>query len=386
MSGARASCAVVLPTRQFGGHEVMLLEWLSNAVAQHGLQVQIHSAHNPRLLRACESAGLAPPTVSYAPRGGAIRDFLATWRLLGRIPADLPILFAPGVLQAPLLPRLAALLRRRRLAGYVPMAFASRHMRFRGGAMRDWIAGHIVRRMDLWITISSQQRHLLMDRWHVKPPVLVVSNRPAILGRAAPPARQPAAGALRVLFAGRFDANQKGLDWLCERLRARRSQWMGELRFTFKGEGGFGPELVRLSDDLGSSHVEVQPWGDVAQAMNQADVLLLPSRFEGVPLIALEATHYGVPVVASTCAGVSELVPPWCLFDFADEDAMWSALRALRTPARRAAALARSRGQVQRLLSPGSFRREIDQIVDALARMRPPARAAGKPSPMERAT
>jgi glycosyltransferase involved in cell wall biosynthesis len=376
----------VLPTRQFGGHEIMLLEWLSNAVAQHGLQVQIHSADNPRLIGACEAAGLGPPVVSYPPMGGAIRDFLATWRLLGRIPAELPILFAPGVLQTPLLPRLAALLRRRRLAGYVPMAFASRRMRFRGGAMRDWIVGHIVRRVDLWITISSEQRDLLVDQWHVRPPVLVVSNHPAILGRAALPARKPASGPLRVLFAGRFDANQKGLDWLCERLRARRGQWIGQLCFEFKGEGGFGRELVRLGEELGSSHVRVQPWGDVGQAMNQADVLLLPSRFEGVPLIALEATHYGVPVVASKDAGVAELVPPWCLFDFADEDAMWSALRALRSPAGRAAALAHSRAQLERLLSPAAFRGEINQIVDALARMRPPARAAGKPSPMERAT
>jgi glycosyltransferase involved in cell wall biosynthesis len=255
-------------------------------------------------------------------------------------------------------------------------------MRFRGGSIRDWVVGHIVRRVDLWITISRQQRQLLIDQWHVKPPVFVVSNRLALLGRDAPPARNPVEGPLRVLFAGRFDANQKGLDWLCDRLRARGDEWTGQLRFMFKGEGDFGPELARLSRDLGSGHLDVQPWGDVGQAMNEADVLLLPSRFEGLPLIALEATHYGVPVVASKYAGVSELLPPWCLFDFGDEDAMWSALRALQDPARRAAALAHSRGEIQRLLSPASYRREIDHIVDALARIGP----SRQPSPMEHST
>jgi glycosyltransferase involved in cell wall biosynthesis len=254
-------------------------------------------------------------------------------------------------------------------------------MRFRGGSIRDWVAGQIVRRVDLWITISRHQRQLLIDRWQVKPPVLVVSNRLALLEDAPSPARDPARGPLRVLFAGRFDANQKGLDWLCDRLRARRD-WRGQLRFTFMGQGDFGPELRRLARDLGSSHVCVSPWGDARQALNEADVLLLPSRFEGLPLIALEATHYGVPVVASDCAGVSELLPPWCLFDLQDDNAMWSALGALRDPARRAAALTHSRREMQRLLSPASYRREIHHIVDALARISP----SRHPSPMEHPT
>lgn len=382
MSMVRASCAVLLPTRLFGGHEVMLLEWLRKATAQHGLRVQIYSARNEHLIRACEAAGLGQPVISHPPGASSIRDFFITWRLLGQIPADVPVLLAPGALQTPLLQWLAALLRRRQLAGYVPMAYSSRHMRFRGGSMRDWIVGHIVRRVDLWITISRHQRQLLVDQWHVKAPVFVVSNRLALLEREALPARKPVEGPLRVLFAGRFDANQKGLDWLCDRLRARRGEWMGQLRFTFMGEGAFGRELARLSGDLGSSHVGVHPWGDVGQAMNEADVLLLPSRFEGLPLIALEATHYGVPVAASKYAGVAELLPPWCLFDFGDEHAMWSALRALRHPSRRAAALAHSRGEIQRLLSPASYRREIHHIVDALARISP----SRDRSPMEQST
>jgi glycosyltransferase involved in cell wall biosynthesis len=386
MSVERAACVVLLPTRLFGGHQVMLLEWLSKAVAQHGLRVQIYSAPNEHLIRACGAAGLGRPIISHPPEASGLRDFIVTWRLLGRIPADVPVLFAPGVLQTPLLQWLAALLRRRRLAGYVPMAYSSRRMRFRGGSIRDWIVGLVVRRVDLWITISDQQRQLLTSQWRVKSPVLVVSNRLAIPRRAAPPARQPVQGALRVLFAGRFEANQKGLDWLCDRLRARRGEWTGQLRFVFRGEGDFACELLRLSRDLRAGQVEVQPWGDAGQAMREADVLLLPSRFEGVPLVALEATQHGLPVVASRCAGVSELLPASCLFDFGDEDAMWSALRALRSPARRAAALAHSRGRVERLLSPASFRREIEQVVDALARMRRPAHPAGKPSPMEGAT
>ncbi len=360
---------VLLPTRVFGGHERMLVEWLRSAVVRHGLRVAIYGAGNEALARECERAGLGRPIISHPRQAGALRDFFASWRLLGRLPADIPVLLAPGALQQSLLQWLAAFLRRRRVAGYVPMAYSSRQMRFRGGSLRDWIAGHVVRRVDLWITITGQQRDLLLEQWQVTPPVLVVPNCLSLAGRDAEPVSAAAAGPLRVLFAGRFDANQKGLDWLCDRLRTRRNAWTGRMRFAFKGQGGFEAELMRLRREIGAAHVELSPWGEVAAAMAEADVLLLPSRYEGLPLVALEATHYGLPVIASRSAGVSDLVHPSCLFDFGDEAAMWAALEALRDPARRAAALAYSRERVGKSLSPASFRNEVDRVVAAFARM-----------------
>jgi glycosyltransferase involved in cell wall biosynthesis len=363
---------VLLPSRVFGGHEKMLVEWLRNAQARHRLRVRIYGANNEALARECESAGLGRPVVSHPLRAQAWRDFYLTWRLLGRVPRHVPVLFAPGALQQAPLQWLAAFLRRRRVAGYVPMAYSSQRMRFRGGALRDWLVAQVIRRVDVWITISTQQRDLLLEQWQVKPPVFVVPNRLSFPDRDALRAPAGRDGVLRVLFAGRFDANQKGLDWLCDRLRARRHEWTGRVRFTFKGQGGFQGELARLSNELGRQHVEVRPWGDVGRAMAEADVLLLPSRYEGRPLVALEATHYGIPVVGTNDAGISDFVQPSCRFDFGDEQAMWTALQALRDPAMRAAALDYSRERLQQSLTAATFRREVDRVVAALAPARAP--------------
>jgi glycosyltransferase involved in cell wall biosynthesis len=344
----------------------MLVELLRCAQSRHRVRVRIYGAVNEALARECESAGLERPLVSHASPANPLRDFFLTWRLLGRLAPGVPILLAPGAVQVAPLQWIAVLARGRRAAGYVPMAYSSRRMRFRGGALRDWLLARIVRRVDLWITISTQQRELLLGQWRVEAPVLVVPNRLELPQDRAP---EPSAGSgpLRVLFAGRFDANQKGLDWLCDRLRACREQWRGRMRFTFKGEGGFRAELVRLSRDLGRDHVEVCAWGEVARAMAQADVLLLPSRYEGLPLVALEATHYGVPVVASNDAGVADFVPPSCRFEFGNDQAMWAALELMRDAAARSAALAYSRARLQPSLSAGAFRQAVDRCVDALA-------------------
>jgi glycosyltransferase involved in cell wall biosynthesis len=362
-------CVVVLPVRLFGGHERMLLEWLRAASAQHGVRVQVYCADNERLVRACEDAGLGPPAVRYPSRGGPVRDFFATWRLLAEVPRGVPVLFAPGVMQASPLQWLAALLRRRRVAGYVPMAYPSRHMGFRGGAVKDWLVRRIVRHVHLWITVSEQQRALLIEHWRPEAPVLVVPNRVVVPEHDAPQPKRDAEGRLRVLFAGRFDAKQKGLDWLCERLRARPERWVGRLRFSFMGEGEFQAELLRLSSDFGSRHAALLPWGDVGPVMENADVLLLPSRFEGMPLVALEAAHHGVPVAASRNAGLAELLPPSCLFDFGDEEGLWAVLERLERPAARAAALAYSRERIGHSLSAASFQRQIGRVVGELGRM-----------------
>jgi glycosyltransferase involved in cell wall biosynthesis len=362
------SCAVFLPIRSFGGHEKMLMEWLGRARAQHGLAVRIHCAPNEPLAQACEAAGLGRPIVSYPARANGLRDLFVTWRLLGQIPRELPVLFAPGVLQ--ILPGqwLAAFLRRRQAVCYVPMAYSCRHMGLRGGALRDWLVGRAIRHVDLWITITEQQRMLLTETWRFKAPVLVVPNRLALLEHEFPDAR-PVGRPLRVLFAGRFDANQKGLQWLCDRLRARRDQWRGRFRFTFKGEGDFELALRRLSEELGREHVEVAPWGDIGEAARKADVLLLASRCEGLPLAALEAIHHGLPVVATRHAGLADFLLRPYLFDYGDDDGMWAALKALQDPARHAAALAYSRSRIDAVLSPAAYRDGIARIAGVLARM-----------------
>lgn len=370
---AGSQVAVLLVTHEFGGHEKMLLEWLK--VVQRDIQIDIYCRNIPELPQQCGAAGLHADTFAYAIPSRRWRifktfdDLLKTLRIIRRMPADAVVLFAPGVVQTEPWHILAAALCRRRVASYVPMAYGSRDMRFRFAALRDWFARQVSRHVDLWITITEQQRRLLQGRWLVRAPIYVVPNRLQLPGTTAMvgPTQTEEHRSTRVLFLGRFEHNQKGLDWLVAELRRHRPLWVGRMRFVFQGQGEYEQQLRRLAVETAGDSVSVAPWGDGTQAIQQADVLLLPSRFEGFPLVAVEATHYGVPVVASNEAGLADVLPQECLFPFGDFEAMIRSIEHMRDSGARVSAVAHARARMQLLLSKDRFEQAVAHVIREFA-------------------
>lgn len=155
-----------------------------------------------------------------------------------------------------------------------------------------------------------------------------------------------APGARVVLYVGRL-ATGKGLPQLVEAVQilTRRS---GEEWIAVLVGAGFLEETLRTQAGRDDSKVlftgALSP-GQVADWMNAADVLCLPSESEGCPNVILEALSCGRPVVATAVGGIPELITeqsgilvpshdPACLADALD--------RACRTTWDRAA-IAQSR-------------------------------------------
>lgn len=109
-------------------------------------------------------------------------------------------------------------------------------------------------------------------------------------------------GKRRVLFVGRFD-RQKGADVFCEALGQLQEDACGLM---------IGGYVVSNSEKLAlSSNVKQLEWASPAQLQSlyeSADVLVMPSRWEGFGLVALEAMRAGLPVIASRVGGLQEVV------------------------------------------------------------------------------
>ncbi|MCC1491149.1 glycosyltransferase [Cognatishimia sp. F0-27] len=111
-----------------------------------------------------------------------------------------------------------------------------------------------------------------------------------------------------VVFVGRL-AGVKGLPVLLEALHALD---MPGLRVSLVGDGpdraALEAECARLGLADRVSFLGYRSQSEVAELLAEADVFVLPSFAEGVPVVLMEALASGVPVVCTRIAGVAELV------------------------------------------------------------------------------
>ena len=357
-----ANLGVLLTPRALGGHEVALLGWLADARRQVGLRPAI-VAPGADLAQALASAGLADcrwpphPAQAEAAAGSRAQVLAALWQW----PADKPLLLAPGALHTAAWLLAAALVLGKRVWVYVPNTHTARQMQWSLGPWRDAGLAPWLRRVEGWITVHPRHAQGLAQAWRVPAPVHVLPNLPRLAG-AAPCWPAPSAdGRLRVVFVGRFDLWTKGLDWLIDNL-LKDPAWTRSCHWRFQGQGPGAAALHAAAQALGQQNLTIDGHAPIDQALACSDVLLLCSRFEGVPLVALEATARGWPVVASRESGVADLLPAASLFDFGDSAGMRQALFGLLAPGARQAAVAHARAQVACHNSPQDYERALATV------------------------
>jgi glycosyltransferase involved in cell wall biosynthesis len=115
---------------------------------------------------------------------------------------------------------------------------------------------------------------------------------------------------LKIIFVGRINHEQKGI-WDIPPIlsEARR---LG-VDFTFEMVGDGEPELSQLRRMFATKYPEMpvqfhgrQSHQDTIRLLSEADVLLMPSRFEGLPITLLEALAQGVVPIASRLPGITD--------------------------------------------------------------------------------
>jgi glycosyltransferase involved in cell wall biosynthesis len=108
-----------------------------------------------------------------------------------------------------------------------------------------------------------------------------------------------------VLAAGRL-ARQKGFDVLLEALIGLRGRGLAPV-LVLAGDGPMAGQLASLTRQADLPVRFLRQRTDIPALLGAADVVAVPSRWEGQPLIVQEALRAGRPIVASKVGGIPDL-------------------------------------------------------------------------------
>lgn len=174
----------------------------------------------------------------------------------------------------------------------------------------------------------------------------------------------------RVLFVGRLEAEKRPLDAV--QVMAELARAHPGVRGTVIGRGRLDEVVRRAAATAPAGAVEV--CGAVGEeqltgAYGEAAILLVPSRYEGLGLVALEAMAAGVAVVAYDVTGLRDAVDGrGILVPDGDLAAMVTAAAALLAdPGRRAEIAARAKAAVRAAHSWDAVAARVEQIYRSVA-------------------
>lgn len=140
---------------------------------------------------------------------------------------------------------------------------------------------------------------------------------------------QPASDSLRILFVGRQTERKNAKLLLHSLAKLRSPQWTACL----VGDGPLFKELVTLAGDLGISRrtefISRLSNQQVCEQMSKADVLVLPSLYDGWGAVVNEGLLAGARVICSRQCGASSLIRAaqhGSVFDVHQDNALTEAL------------------------------------------------------------
>jgi len=221
---------------------------------------------------------------------------------------------------------LSALIGRMRFCSYIPMVTSiSDTRKYRCPTLMDFLWSLLYRVISSYITIDTEQADKLRRKNH-NASVFVVENyvpkaealnpqRDTKVAIGVPPGRK------MLSVIGRIEFSQKCQDWIFRVLRD--DPFMIDKFVVFVGDGSDAQRLQAMLVPEVLDRFRLVGWkNDLRDIYSATDVLLIPSRSEGVPLVMLEALSYRIPVVGTDRDGMRSWLPREWRYKWGDREGL----------------------------------------------------------------
>lgn len=162
-------------------------------------------------------------------------------------------------------------------------------------------------KVDHVFALSKEQKETISSLYDIEEDKIeIVGSGVKATLFTAPRVSRPHKKPLRMLYAGKL-SKAKGVPYLLKALEGLNK----DVHLTIAGDG-VGAEAIYCHKLITQMEGQVEYIGkisqnELAQQMQNSDIFILPSLFEGMPLVVLEALSCGCQVLATSLPGVLEI-------------------------------------------------------------------------------
>lgn len=219
-----------------------------------------------------------------------------------------------------------------RSVSYIPVPHTNEQMGAKLGKWRDIFCHRLFTLPDAFITITDEMGKMLKLRGATSTIHIVYNgiDTTRFLSGDKNEARKQLALPLEkhlLGIVGRIEFRQKQQHLLIEAIASEKNL-AAACHLVFAGDG---PDAQALSALIRSHQLSatILPWCDPAPLYRALDALVIPSRYEGLPLVMLEALASGTAVFGSDRDGMKDVLPssmrfqPDCPKSLADALSKW---------------------------------------------------------------
>lgn len=202
------------------------------------------------------------------------------------------------------------------ITSYIPFTHTKLKMKKKFAFLRDYLDSILYTYVKKFITIYSLAAFDLRS-FNPHCEISIIPNKVRDMSEFKKLRNNiPISEKILVFIIGRVEYMQKGHDRFINVLRDLDDRLLKKMELHIIGDG---PDFIKLRNDLsGIKNLSsfFHGWmGEPWLKAYSADLLVIPSRFEGVPLIMLEAQEVGVPILAAKVDGMIDYLKPENLFE-----------------------------------------------------------------------
>ena len=336
----------------FGGHEVTVLDAIEGALTAPDVRIGVAFCKKNRMLGnhlkerfgrsstieilahdfVHEKGDLLRALIPFGKRR-AIAGFIKQWR------PD-AVIVCQGHMGVSICGLAAAVDSNSRVISYLPLAHTLREMTGKDSLTirtADALLTHAYRWPALYLTSNDGTADQLEHTHRVDRNRIQVIEYGPDLEQLRPVSRSVARANLGIgdeFYVGivaRIDFLQKGHDIALDAIQ-RHGGLPENVRLLIVGDG---PDTQRAKSFVKEHRLEncvtFLPYvANISSIYSAIDALLIPSRYEGVPIVMLQAMFFGLPVVAADVDGMKSILPSEWLFAPKSGDQLMAALKRVR--------------------------------------------------------